>query len=194
MLKLNLLLGCSFVAQFALGQPIDPPRFPFYSCDFPKPDSVDVSGDGIADLVVIGMGGISTCDKPVSLGTCHVVVRTLPGTQLLGRLQPMGGRDVCGFASGETIPAQFGAVRNDPEIPRYVFMDGEVRALTWTYGRNGTSPPQMPHMAQRVFVFATTSGERTRYGTFTMKHSGNENTVRIRPRAEFTGDKPYVVR
>lgn len=194
MLKSTLLIGCSFVAQLTLAQPVDNPLPIFYSCTFPKPDSVDVSGDGIADLVVIGMGGISTCDKPVSFGTCHVVVRALPGTQLLGRIQPMGGRDVYGFASGDTIPAQFGAVRNDLQIPRYGFMDGEVRAITWTYGRSGVAPPHLDRMADRVFVFATTVGDRITHGTFKLKQRKDKHTVSIHVGALLTGNEPFVVR
>ncbi len=194
MLKSNLLLGCSIVAQHALAQPVDPPRFPFYSCKFPKPDSVDVSGDGIADLVVVGMVGISTCDIPVSVGNCHVVVRTLPGTQLLGRSHPMGGRDVYSFAPGDTIPALFGAVQNDLQIPRDSFIDGEVRAITWTYGRSGVAPPHLDPMADRTFVYATTVGDRIAHGTFTLSMIDEERTVRILNGQVLTGAASYIVK
>ena len=194
MLKSILLLGCSFVAQLVLAQPVDTPLPIFHSCKFPKPDSVDVTGDGIADLVVVGMAGESTCDIPVSFGNCHVVVRALPGTQLLGRMHPMGGRDVYGFAPGDTIPAQFGAVQNDLQIPRYGFMNGEVRAITWSYWRSGVAPPNLAPMADRVFVFATTVADRTTHGTFTLKQRKDEHTISIHVGALRTGNEPFVVR
>jgi len=128
------------------------------------------------------------------VGSCEVIVLALPGTQLLARSHPMGGRDVYGFARGDTIPVQFGAVQNDLQIPRFAFIDGSVRALTWSYGRSGSAPPRMAPGADRVFVFATTQGERAIYGTFTLKQRKDEHTVSILVGALLTGEKPFVVR
>jgi hypothetical protein len=188
------LLLCALATWGAFAQPgLGLPRAFSSGCVFPPPDSVDVTGDGIADLVVRGMHGISTCDIPVSVGMCEVVVLALPGTLLLGCLTPIGGRDVCGFDVGDTLHALDEGIRDDLRIPRYAFIDGAVRALSWSYGRNGASPPQMAHMAKRVFVFASTHGERTVYGTFTLEHASGELTVSIRPRALFAGNRPYIV-
>jgi hypothetical protein len=185
-----LILSFILVIVRAHGQP--DPIVPYLqqSCVLPPPDSVDITGDGIADVVVRGMRGISTCDIPVSMGMCEVVVQTLPGTQLLGCLHPMGGRDVCGFDAGDTIHVLDEGVRDDLRTPRYAFMEGSVRALSWSYGKNGVSPPHVPHMAKRVFVFATVQGEKVVRGTFTMEIRTEQRTVRIVPGTLFAGDAP----
>ncbi len=189
------LLMCILSMLGASAQPDGKfPRGLGQSCVFPPPDSVDVTGDGLADLVVRGMHGISTCDIPVSIGGCEMVVQGLPGTLLLGCLHPMGGRDVCGVEVGDTIPALEGFIQDDLRIPRYAFMDGAVRALSWSYGRNGVSEPQLTSLAKRVFVFGTTLGGRKTYGTFTLSMAQEQHTVRIIPGTLFEGDKPFIVR
>lgn len=180
------------VPSLAWAQPVQLPRI--YSCELPPPDSVDVTDDGIPDFVVRGMLGEATCDIPVSYGGCEVVVWALPGTRLLGRLHPMGGRDVCGFARGDTIPVLEEGMRDDLRIPRYAFMDGGLRALTWSYGRNGTAPPQLAPMADRVFVFATRMGEQVVHGTFTLEFQKARRTVAIRSGSLPVGNKFVVVR
>ena len=189
------LLLCGVLAMHgALAQP--GAKFPpvyFQTCVFPPPDSVDLTGDGIADLVVRGIHGISTCDIPVSVGLCEVVVRTLPGTQLLGCLDPMGGRDICGFARGDTIHALDEGIRDDLRIPRYAFMDGAVPVLNWSYGRNNIGPTRPTPMAQRVFVFATTSDGSTVHGTFTLEILKEQRMVRILPGTLPVGDRPVIV-
>ncbi|HRD52548.1 MAG TPA: hypothetical protein PKY96_07865, partial [Flavobacteriales bacterium] len=151
------LLLFMLVPLLAWTQPVKLPRS--YSCELPPPDSVDVTGDGVADFVVRGLLGVATCDIPVSHGGCEVVVLALPGTQLLAHRHPMGGHDVLGFAKGDTIPAVDTGVQDDLRIPRYAFVDGAAPALHWSYGRNGTAPPRLARGGERVFVFATTVGE-----------------------------------
>ena len=169
-----------------------PPRLN-QRCVFSPPDSVDITSDGIADLVIHGVHGIATCDIPVSIGSCWIHVSTLPGTMLLALVQPMGGRDVHGFAKGDTIPALTTGVQDDLRIPRYAFMDGSVRALHWTYGRNGVSPPVPAPMADRTFVFATTMDARTVVGTFTLDQLLSASTVRIRVGTSLNLDGPHIV-
>lgn len=168
------------------------PRF-YQSCVLPPPDSVDVTGDGIADLLVHGVHGVATCDIPVSLGSCAVHVSTLPGTLLLGRVYHMGGRNVHGFTSGDTIPALVTGVQDDLRIPEYAFIDGSVGVLHWTYGRNGVSPPLLTPMGLSTFVFATRKGEGPVYGTFTLDAVLEASTVMIRSRDKITGEKPFIV-
>lgn len=193
MMRTALLVLFAFATSIAHTQPGKLPPVFFQSCVFPTPDSVDITGDGIADLVVRGMHGISTCDIPVSVGLCEVVVRTLPGTQLLGCLDPMGGRDICGFARGDTIHALDEGIRDDLRIPRYAFMDGAVPVLNWSYGRNNIGPTQPTPMAKRVFVFATMRGEKVVRGTFTLETLVEQRTVRIIPGTLLAGDLPVIV-
>ncbi len=187
------LLCCAIASLCTVAQPGGLPRGFYLDCVFPPPDSVDLNGDGIADLVVRGMRGNSTCDIPVSMGLCEMVVLALPGTKLLGCSHPMGGRDVCGFDVGDTVHTLYDGIRDDLHIPRHAFIDGAIPTLSWSYGRNGSSKAEMSHMAKRVFVFAVNRGDGTTYGTFTLEHSENEGTVRIRPRAVFAGNEPYIV-
>lgn len=186
-----------FSALVALGIRAQPGTLPIaisYSCLLPPPDSVDLTGDGIADLVVQGRQGISTSDKPPSHVECLLVVQTLPGTLLLASLHPMGGRVVHGFAPGDTIPAWPLDVQDDLRIPRYAFVEGAVRALHWSGGRNRDARPQAAPGADRTYVFATTAGDRIVHGTFTLKVYTEERTVRVRPRIMRTANEPWIVR
>lgn len=190
-MKNTLLLITSLAASVTSAQPIKGPFM--HSCELPSPDTVDITGDGVPDFVVLGMLGEATCDIPVSHGGCEVVVLALPGTRLLSHLLPMGGREVTGFAKGDTIPVLDEGIRDDHRIPRHAFIDGAVRALTWSYGRSGTAPPQLAPGADRVFVFATTVGERMQYGTFTVKMIAEKRTVRIVPGTLRVGIAPVIV-
>lgn len=154
------------------------PRFPA-GCVLPAPDSVDITGDGIADLLVHGVHGVATCDIPVSIGSCAVHVTTLPGTELLATALPMGGHDVQGFESGDHVPALASVDQDDHRGHGPAFREGSVRALHWTYGRSGGSKPALTPIAHRTFIFATTMGDRTVYGTFTLKRDGDRASVRI---------------
>jgi hypothetical protein len=161
---------------------------------------VDITGDGIADLVICGQAGVTTLDKSTSVGMCHMVVRTLPGTQLLSSLHPMGGRIIRGFVRGDTIPALDG-VPVDPaqagrgmRIPRHAFIGGEVRALTWSQAGSTVSAPHRASMAKGVFVFATAEAGPVVHGTFRLKTVPKKRTVRIRPGNRNVGMKPVIVR
>ena len=185
-----------FSALVALGMRAQPGKLPFafsHSCQLPPSDSVDVTGDGVPDLLVRGVPGESTCDIPVSLGNCEVVVQTLPGTLLLGSLLPTGGREVHGFAPGDTIPVPHVGVQDDLRIPRLAYIEGAVHALHWSYGRSGVAPPRMAPQADRVFVFATTAGERIVHGTFTLELLVEQRTVRVIPGMLQVSNEPMIV-
>lgn len=190
-MKYALLMITGLAASITSAQPGKSPFM--HSCELPSPDTVDITGDGVPDLVVRGMLGEATCDIPVSHGGCEVVVMALPGTQLLSHPLPMGGREVTGFAKGDTIPVLDEGFRDDYRIPRHAFIDGAVHALQWSYGRNGTAPPQLAHGADRVFVFATIMGERVVHGTFTVEMVREKRTVRIVPGTLPVGKEPVIV-
>ncbi len=192
---MRALLTLSFFLAFvrAHGQP-DPIVPDFYqSCALPPPDSVDITGDGIADLLVHGVHGVATCDVPVSYGTCELHVSTLPGTMLLSALLPMGGREVHGIMHGDTIPAFATGVQDDLRIPKYAFIEGSVPMLHWSYGRHGVSPPILTPKSLRTFVFATTMGDQVVRGTFTLHAILEASTVLIQVKDPISGDKPFIV-
>ena len=148
LLRTASLLHSVLVVVLLHAQPDTLPSAFDQGCDLPETDSVDITGDGVHDLVVYGMYGVSTCDIPVIVGTCQVMVSTLPGTQLLALLHPMVGHDVRGFTPGDTIPVLNSIHRHDPATPlnkadRHVFMRGSVRALNWGYGAHGSAPLQL---------------------------------------------------
>lgn len=184
LLRTAFLLHTLLAVELLYAQPGTLPNALEQGCDFPPPDSVDVTGDGVHDLVVYGVYGVSTCDIPVSVGMCHIMVSTLPGTQLLALLHPMVGHDVMGFAPGDTIPALNSIHPHNPSAPlnrvdRSVFMRGNIHALNWNYAVQGSASPQLAPGASRVFVFATTAGSEVRYGTFTLEVVPEKHPVRI---------------
>lgn len=192
-MKYAVLMFCSLTSLGMLAQPGSLQLPIVHSCLLPPPDSVDLTGDGIADFVVLGILGEATCDIPVSHGGCEVVVIALPGTQLLSHRLPMGGREITGFAKGDTIPVLKEGFRDDYRIPRHAFIDGAVHALQWSYGRNGTGTPRLAQGADRVFVFATVHGEKVVHGTFTLEVIADRRTVRIEPGSLTVGDTPVIV-
>lgn len=192
---MRALLISSFIlaSAYVQGQPdLLPPRF-HRSCVLPPPDSLDITGDGIADLLAHGVHGVATYDIPVSLGSCAVQVTTLPGTLLLSERLAMGGRQVIGFAHGDTIPALITGVQDDLRMPKYAFIEGSVPVLHWTYGRNGVSPPVLKPMALRTFFYTTNMGEQVVRGTFTVHAKLDASTVRIQVGDPISGDKPFIV-
>lgn len=189
LLVLPLMLMC-FRVHAQPGVPFPPYR---QSCALPTPDSVDITGDGVADLLIHGVNGEATCDIPVSFGSCGVHVTTLPGTLLLSDRLPMGGRQVIGFAHGDTIPAHATGVQDDLRIPKYAFIEGSVPVLHWSYGKHGGSPPALTPMGLRVFVYATTMGERVVRGTYTLHAILEASTVLVQVKDMIEADKPFIV-
>lgn len=194
-----LSLAVTLTALAACAQPGPKPSTQGHRCDPIPPDSVDITGDGIADLVICGQVGVTTLDKQASVGMCHVVVRTLPGTQLLSSLHPMGGRVIRGFTRGEPIPALDEEILDEgawvgPRNPRHAFIAGEVRALTWSQAGSIISEPHRAATADGVFVFATSVDERLVYGTFRLKTDPMKRTVRIRLGNRSVGKRPVTVR
>lgn len=194
MLRAGFLIVASLTSVSICAQPGGPPPQFDHTCLSAPPDSVDVTNDGIVDFVVVGFRGISTCDIPVSIGSCEVLVLALPGTQLLAQSHPMGGYDIHGFKRGETIILPPVRTQQGAQQQPYAFRDGAVRALVWSYGRGGISAPKMAPMADGTFVFATTVGERTTYGSFTLKPMLEERTVRIVVGPSPQVDRAFVVR
>ncbi|MBK7946260.1 MAG: hypothetical protein IPJ85_13570 [Flavobacteriales bacterium] len=188
-----LFLFCALACMNLRAQPGTPTLPRFYGCGFPAPDSVDMTGDGIMDLLVSGMLGESTCDIPVSYGGCHVVVRTLPGTLMLGRVGTANSSEAHGFARGDTILA-LGVVSDDMRIQRFGFIDGFVTALDWSYGRNGVASAQPSRIADGTFIYSTSLGERISYGSFSLKSDLANRTVRIVAGPSPQVDEPFVVR
>lgn len=192
-MKALLILPLAFLCLRVHAQPGNPfPPFP-QSCKLPPPDSVDITGDGIPDLLIHGVNGEATCDIPVSFGSCGVHVTTLPGTLLLSERLPMGGRQVIGFAHGDTIPVLATGVQDDLRIPKYAFIEGSVPVLHWSNGKHGGSPPALTPMGLRVFVYATTMGERVVRGTFTLHAILEASTVLVQPKDRIEADTPFIV-
>lgn len=194
-----LSLAITLTALAACAQPGPKPIAQGHRCDAIPPDSVDITGDGIADLVICGQAGVTTLDKSPRVGMCHLVVRTLPGTQLLSSMHPMGGRIIRGFTRGEPIPALDEEILDEgawvgPRNPRHAFIAGEVRALTWSQAGNTVSAAHRASQAKGVFVFATMEAGRVVHGTFRLRTDLKKRTVRIRLGNRNVGRKPLIVR
>lgn len=195
-----LSLAITLTALAACAQPGPKPIAQGHRCDAIPRDSVDITGDGSADLVICGEAGLPTLDKSPRVGMCHLVVRTLPGTHLLSTVHPMGGRIIRGFVRGEHIPALDGVPIDPAEAglgmrdPRHAFIAGEVRALTWSQAGSTISAAHRASMAEGVFVFATAEAGRVVHGTFRLRTDPKERTVWTQLGYRFAGKQPVCVR
>ncbi len=167
----------SIVPLMALAQPGYMPRI-VNPCGMPPDDTLDVTGDGVPDLM-IGGWSVGTDDEPSSTGSCTRYVRTLPGTTLLSGLDRSGQRVPHAFAAGDTLPALDGKIQNDLQIPRFVFTDGTIPVVQWGYGNAWKAPVMTPGLEKQVFVFKTIAPHEHRLGTFTLGPMPDLRSVRI---------------
>ena len=132
--------------------------------------------------VVLDLHGIDEFWRHVALGIGLVDARAQEQGENVSidvLLAAHARHDVQGFESGEHIPALASVDQDDHRGHGPAFGEGSVRALHWTYGRSGGSKPALTPIAHRTFIFATTMGDRTVYGTFTLKRDGDRASVRI---------------
>lgn len=162
-------------------------------CGLPPNDSLDVTGDGIPDLL-IGGWSVGTDNEPSSTGSCTRYVGTLPGTTFLCGVDRHAQRVAQAFAHGDTIPLLNTGVQNDLQIPKLLFTEGAITVLEWGYGNAWRLPAMTVGLDEQVFVFQVIANERVVRGTFTMFVENGTRAVRINTGTLVRADEPSIIR
>lgn len=169
------------------------PDFDRNYCGFAPNDSIDLTNDGIPDVVEQGFRS-GTDDEPSSSGTCHLQVVTLPGTTLLSDLDGSGQRRTKVCAKGDTIHALDTVRRDDLHIPRLAYADGSIQVAYWGYGHQSALVTFTPGLSAQHFVFRTKGKDRAWHGSFTVEAPLRTDQVRIHVDTLLPVDKPFVIR
>ena len=155
------------------------PDFDRNYCGFAPNDSIDITNDGIPDLVVQGVR-IGTDDEPSSSGNCTLYVMNLPGTVLLSGRYGQGYRHLKVFAKGDTITPFLTERIDDLYIPELAYADGSIRVAHWGYGHQHALPEVLPHLTEQFYVFRTMGRDRIWQGSFSIAPPVDISDLRIR--------------
>jgi hypothetical protein len=161
-------------------------------CGFAPNDSIDITHDGIPDLVVLGARS-GTDDEPSSSGTCMLYVMNLPGTALLNTRDAQGHWRIMVCSKGDSIPAIDTKPQNDFEIPRTLYTDGSIQVAYWGYGHQSPLVTVTPNLGDQFYVFQTISNDRAWHGSFSITPPDRMDKVSIRVGAFLPADKTFVV-
>lgn len=185
----TLLLLCACVLGHGL---VAQPDFDRNYCGFSPNDSIDLTNDGIPDLVVQGFRS-GTDDEPSSSGTCYLHVMNLPGTSLLSDLDGQVYRRTMVFAKGDSIRPLDTTRRDDLHIPRPVYADGSIQVAFWGYGHQSPLVTVTPDLKAQHYVFRTEANGRTWHGSFTIEPPVRMDEVKVRVGALVPADRAFVV-
>ena len=188
MRTLLLLYACSLGLALAAQ-----PDFDRNYCGFAPNDSIDLTNDGIPDLVVQGFR-IGTDDEPSSSGSCHLHVMNLPGTTLLNTKDAQGIWRIKAFAIGDHVAAIDTTVQDDLRIPTILYTDGSIQVAYWGYGGNSEPFTVAPNLNDQYYVFRTEANGGTWHGSFTIEPAIRMDQVKVRVGALVQADQPFVVR
>jgi hypothetical protein len=177
-------LGYGLVAQ---------PDFDRNYCGFAPNDSIDLTNDGIPDVVVLGFRS-GTDDEPSSSGTCYLHVVNLPGTTLLSDLDGSGHRRTKVCAKGDTILPLDTVRRDDLHFPRLAYADGSIPVAYWGYGHQSALVTVTPDLLKQRYVFKTIAPYEHRIGTFTVDPLPDLRSVRITVGALVHADEALIIR
>lgn len=170
-----------FVCALHLGVVAQPDLDRNY-CGFAPNDSIDITNDGIPDLVVQGFRS-GTDDEPSSSGNCALYVMNLPGTALLTGRYGQGYRHLKIFAKGDTVTPVLAERIDDLYIPELADTDGSIRVAHWGYGHQSALsevPEVLPHLTEQFYVFRTMGRDRVWQGSFNIAPPVDINDLRIR--------------
>lgn len=169
------------------------PDFDRNYCGFAPNDSIDITRDGIPDLVVQGSCS-GTDDEPSSSGTCHLYVMNLPGTTILNTRDAQGYWRTKVCAEGERIPAMPTRPQDDMQIPKENYTDGSVQVAYWGYGHQSALVTVTPGLAAQRYVFRTMHQGKWWHGSFAIDRSNSTGQVNIRVGVLVPADQAFVVR
>jgi hypothetical protein len=185
-----LFLLCACVLRLTVAAQ---PDFNRNYCGFAPNDSIDLTNDGIPDLVVLGFR-TGTDDEPSSSGNCHLHVMNLPGTTLLHTKDAQGYWRVKHFNAGERVAAIDTTLQDDLRIPTIHSTDGSIQVAYWGYGGQAEKFTVTPNLSDQYYVFRTMANGRTWHGSFTIEPPVQMDQVNVRVGELLPTDQPFVVR
>ena len=168
------------------------PYFDRNYCGFAPNDSIDITSDGIPDLVVLGARS-GTDDEPSSRGNCILYVMNLPGTSLLNTRDDHGYWRTKACAEGDNIPAVPTRPQDDLRIPLVLYTDGSVRVAYWGYGHHSEPFTVTPNLSTQHYVFHTVANGKAWHGSFTIEPPTHLDRLTIRVGALVPVDRSFTV-
>lgn len=162
-------------------------------CSFAPNDSIDITNDGIPDLVVQGFRS-GTDDEPSSSGTCYLHVQNLPGTTMLNTRDAQGYWRTKVCAKGDSIPALSTRPQDDYQIPKVLYTDGQVQVAYWGYGHQSPLVTVTPNLGDQFYVFQTMHQGALWHGCFSIDPHVRKDQVNIRVGVLVPADQAFVVR
>jgi hypothetical protein len=188
-MRAQLLLCACSLGPGLLAQP----DFDRNYCGFAPNDSIDLTNDGIPDVVVQGFRS-GTDDEPSSSGSCHLHVVNLPGTTLLNTRDAQGYWRVKQFAIGDRVAAIDTTVQDDLRIPTVSYTDGSIQVAYWGYGGNTELFTVTAGLGTQHYVFHTKGRDRSWHGSFRIEPPMRMDQVRIHVGTLLPIDQPFVIR
>ena len=189
-MRTSLLLPLLLLAVTAASQPDLDRNY----CGFAPNDSVDITNDGIPDLVVQGFR-IGTDNEPSSSGNCYLHVMNLPGTTILNTRDEHGYWRTKACGEGERIPAMPTRPQDDLQNPLVNYTDGSVRVAYWGYGhRSALATTVTPDLAAQRYVFRTMYQGVPWHGCFSNDPHVRKDHVTIRVGAFVPATGSFLVR
>jgi hypothetical protein len=185
-----LLLLCSCALRLGVAAQ---PDFDRNYCGFALNDSIDITNDGIPDLVVQGIR-IGTDDEPSSSGTCMLYVMNLPGTMLLSDKDSQGHWRTKVCAEGDTVLPLDTSRRDDLYIPRMAYGHAAIQVAYWGYGHQSALVTVTSDLGKQRYVFRTVANNEQRMGTFTLRPMADLRSVSIAVGNYGRADEPLIIR
>lgn len=162
-------------------------------CGFTPADSVDVTGDGLPDIVITGYR-VGTDDEPSSGGNCTLYVIPLTGTLLLSDRRTPRECQARSLAPGDTIVFIPRQPENDHHWQRKAFIACSIPVLQWGYGSHTNAGAKTQDHTTMYFGSLHTTGDHTVIGSFAVLADPKEKRIRVLPGGTGPVDGVWIVR